>query len=102
MPVMVLWLMVPVTLLIGGFCAEVALMTVGPVMELGLRLVPNTEGGLIIVVPVVVGLIMAVPVVELGFRAAFPAEELGFTKVATVVDEDGRETLMIDVAVACE
>lgn len=79
-----------------------ALMTVGPVMEFGLMPVPNTEGALIIVLPVVVGLIMVVVMVELGFRTAFPVEEVGFTKVATVVDVDGRETLMIDVAVACE
>lgn len=102
MLVMVLWLMVPVAVFIEGFGAEVALMTVGPVIELGLRPVPNTEEGLIIVLPVVVVLIIAVLVVELGFKTVFPAEEVGFTKVATVVDEDGRETLMIDVAVACE
>lgn len=77
-------------------------MTVGPVMELGFRPVPNTEGGLIIVLPVVVALIMAVLMVELGIRTAFPDEEAGFTKVATVADEDGRETLTIDVAVGCE
>lgn len=77
-------------------------MTVGPVAELGLRLFPNTDGWLIIVLPVVLGLIMAVVVVKLGFRTAFPAEDTGFTKVATVEDEDGRETLMIDVAAVCE
>lgn len=78
-------------------------MIVGPVMEPGLRAAPNTEGGLIIVLfPVVLGLIVEVPTVELGFRTVFIAGEAGLTKVATVVDEDGRETLMIDVAVACE
>lgn len=76
-------------------------MTVGPETELGLRPVPNTDGGLVMVLPVVVDLIMLVLVIELGFRAAFPVEEVGFNKVATV-DEGGRETLIIDVAVACE
>lgn len=71
-------------------------------MELGLRPVPNTDGGLIIVLPVVVGLITAVVMVKLGLRTAFPAEDTGFTKVATAEDEDGRETLMIDVAAACK
>lgn len=77
-------------------------MTVGPVIVFGLMPVTNTEGDLIIVLPVVVGLIMVVAMVELGFRTAFTVEEVGFTKEATVVDEDGTETLMIDVAVACK
>lgn len=81
-------------------------MTVVPVVELGLRPVTlKTVVGLMTVLPVTAeDLIMVVPVAEVVFRKAAPVVGAGFIMVATFGDEEGIETLMmdVDVPVPCE